>query len=284
MARTFVNIKTQTTQEIPKNYTFITDPNDADINVDMVDDFNGVVVTQLTLPTGDVVIAAPTILDAGKRFTVVNEYLSPEDLIIEGIALPSGTAITFIWDSDFWTPVGGVATASNGNYAANFLIADFVSESITIPASIHKMGSDPIIQIYDGLSAPRSLTMVDDISVASNGDITFSVSVGFEFNGRIVVSTGVSCDECIPPNYTQLFNNTTDWGVASGGLYTISIPQTTHLLDIGSSIDVIIQEDLGASWAAVQADSITINKTTGDVEINVTEIPDSRFTGRVIVK
>lgn len=84
--------------------------------------------------------------------------------------------------------------------------------------------------------------------------------------------------------YSQTFDATTDWGTAAGGYYTLTITQATHGLTATDPLSAIVQEDDGTSWIAVQADSVTINKTTGDVAIQVTEIPDGRFAGRCIIR
>ncbi len=72
-------------------------------------------------------------------------------------------------------------------YAQDFVIADFVAETITITASTHLLGLNPVVQIMSGSAAPYTVTDVDSVTVATNGDVTFSVTAGLEFDGRIII-------------------------------------------------------------------------------------------------
>ena len=79
--------------------------------------------------------------------------------------------------------------------------------------------------------------------------------------------------------FTQSFNATTDWGVASGGFYTIAIPQSTH----GKSVSPLVQlyEVAGSDFDQVEAEIVITS--AGDVDIKVTEVIDSRFAGKVVI-
>ena len=79
--------------------------------------------------------------------------------------------------------------------------------------------------------------------------------------------------------FTQSFNNTTDWGAASGGFYTIAIPQSTH----GKSIQPLVQLYEADSGDFAQVDAEIVISVAGDVNIIVTETIDTRFTGKVVI-
>ena len=81
--------------------------------------------------------------------------------------------------------------------------------------------------------------------------------------------------------YTQAFNSTTDWGSASGGLYTITVTAATH--GKGTPNLVVVQEDDSVSYINAVADTVKINKSTGNVTVQVTDTPDGRFAGRLII-
>ena len=82
--------------------------------------------------------------------------------------------------------------------------------------------------------------------------------------------------------YSQSFNATTDWGSASGGFYTITIPQATHNIDAIGTLQTF--EDLGSNiFANVLPDRLSFNSSTGDVSFRVTETPDGRFAGQVTI-
>lgn len=79
--------------------------------------------------------------------------------------------------------------------------------------------------------------------------------------------------------YVQTFNATTDWGTASGGVYTITVASGTH----GKAYPNIRVEELISTdyFRAFVDDEIV--RSTGNVEIKVSQTPDGRFAGRVII-
>jgi hypothetical protein len=81
--------------------------------------------------------------------------------------------------------------------------------------------------------------------------------------------------------YVQTFNATTDWGSAAGGFYTITVVAGTH--GKGTAVDVRLEEGSGADWIRTMADQ-EIVRSTGNVEIKVTDSPDGRFAGRIIIQ
>ncbi len=83
--------------------------------------------------------------------------------------------------------------------------------------------------------------------------------------------------------FTQSFNATTDWGSAAGGFYTINIQASTH--GKGTNIlDLQVFEDDGTSFVKVNSDTLKFNKTTGQVSISVTDSPNGRFAGFVVIR
>lgn len=80
--------------------------------------------------------------------------------------------------------------------------------------------------------------------------------------------------------YNATFNATSDWGSASGGFYTITVLQTTHL--VGTSPAVSLFELDSGDHVLVNVDEVRVN-TSGDVSFRVPETPDLRFAGKVII-
>lgn len=80
--------------------------------------------------------------------------------------------------------------------------------------------------------------------------------------------------------YTSSFNNTTDWGAASGGYYTITITEATH--GKGTKPIVQIYELVSGVYEQVDVDRLGI-AANGDVTIRVPESLDTRFTGRITI-
>jgi len=79
--------------------------------------------------------------------------------------------------------------------------------------------------------------------------------------------------------YSQVFNGTTSWGSAVGGYYEITILSNTH--KIGNPM-IQVFEDVSGNLDVVQTDRIRVN-SSGDVSIRVTELPDGRFAGKVVI-
>jgi hypothetical protein len=76
--------------------------------------------------------------------------------------------------------------------------------------------------------------------------------------------------------YTDTFNNTTDWGSASGGLYTITF---THSKNTSTLIVQVWDTDTGE---LVFPETIII-VDADNVSISVSETPDNRFNGRIVI-
>jgi len=79
--------------------------------------------------------------------------------------------------------------------------------------------------------------------------------------------------------YTQTFNATSDWGAASGGFYTIVVPQSTH----EKSVEPLVQLYESVSGNFEQVDAEIIISVAGDVTIRVTEVIDTRFAGKIVI-
>lgn len=69
------------------------------------------------------------------------------------------------------------------------------------------------------------------------------------------------------------------WIGPSSGEYTITILQSTH--ERGTDPMVEVFEDVGGTFNLVDV-SVSVN-ALGDVTLSVSEIPDTRFPGRVII-
>jgi hypothetical protein len=109
----------------------------------------------------------------------------------------------------------------------------------------------------------------------NSGTKKLDVNVG---GGVEIVSDTVQ----LVKGYEKVFNATTDWGTASGGFYTISIPASTH----GQGTKVLnpsLHIAVGADFATVHADRMLV-AANGDVSFRVPSLPDLRFAGRVFVQ
>jgi hypothetical protein len=79
------------------------------------------------------------------------------------------------------------------------------------------------------------------------------------------------------PNYFQTFNPS-GWGLPSTGMYTITITLGTH--NKGNSPIVQVYELVGSNYESIL---IPIINNAGDISIQVSEAPDLRFTGKILI-
>jgi len=113
-------------------------------------------------------------------------------------------------------------------------------------------------------------TITPSNSAAANADT--QETLNNKFQGQINNRTH---------KYTSTFNATTDWGSASGGLYTISIPAATH--GFGTVTGITFYETITGTSSIVMPDTVSVDDTTQDVSFSVSENPEGRFEGKVIL-
>lgn len=145
--------------------------------------------------------------------------------------------------------------------------------------------------LNDGLATKQDLN-ANLTSIASGtwnvGDIPVGNGSGLSeipagTNGQILKMVGSDPTwSNLDAAYVGTFNNTTDWGTASGGLYTITITAATHGKGANVS-DVSLYETVSGNSVLIVVDTLSINNSTGDVSFSVSETPDGRFTGKVII-
>lgn len=92
--------------------------------------------------------------------------------------------------------------------------------------------------------------------------------------------TGSTAAPVAAPHYVQSFDNTTSWGTASGGEYSISISAGTH--GLGTNVIATVYEQLSPTEFEEVFVYTTIT-SAGTVTIKVPETPDTRFTGKIII-
>jgi len=75
-------------------------------------------------------------------------------------------------------------------------------------------------------------------------------------------------------NVTSTFTATTEWGAASGGYYTITITHNFNTLNVIAQ--VWADDNILTSYEMATP---TVNTLT----LKVTEVPDNRFAGKVVI-
>jgi len=80
--------------------------------------------------------------------------------------------------------------------------------------------------------------------------------------------------------YIHTFNAITDWGSAVGGFYSLKITAATH--ERGTAPQVQVFEERGVDFAQVIPHDVEV-AANGDVTIQVSESPDGRIAGRMVM-
>lgn len=138
----------------------------------------------------------------------------------------------------------------------------------TITTSAIGGGESPILSVSANATGTSSEIRFKTFVGGGNIDVT-------TFNNTIKVSASN-----IMGRYSNTFNATTDWGVASGGYYTIAITAANH--GRGTTPLVQVYEQSGSDYDLVMPDRLRVT-ALGQVEIRVTETPDNRFAGRYLI-
>lgn len=99
------------------------------------------------------------------------------------------------------------------------------------------------------------------------------------FTGSLDI-VGSSGGSGIENSYALTFNNTSDWGTASGGLYSIVVPEGTHLKGVNPTANVY--ELVSGSYELVFVERLLISNS-GQITISVLDSPDLRFSGKIII-
>lgn len=81
------------------------------------------------------------------------------------------------------------------------------------------------------------------------------------------------------PRYSATFNNTTDWTLSSPD-YVHSVLAATHGLGTRPSVKVF--ESLGGGSYEEVIVNVSIN-SSGDVSLKVSQLPNNRFTGLILI-
>lgn len=121
------------------------------------------------------------------------------------------------------------------------------------------------------LSGVLSVNVGNGIAISADTvviDLAASES-GLEFNGGKLQ---------VQRDYELAFNDSTDWGSAAGGYYTISVAVATHAQ--GAQPIVHIYELEGSDFVEVSVDQVKI-AADGSVSFRVPEVPSGLFAGKV---
>ena len=88
-------------------------------------------------------------------------------------------------------------------------------------------------------------------------------------------------DSIPAPKATPTFDATTSWGTASGGYYSQTFTAASH--GIGTTPIYQVEELSGSDYIKTLCDEEKVN-ASGDITIRVTESPDGRFAGRIVIQ
>lgn len=139
------------------------------------------------------------------------------NIVSSGTTILSSNSLQLLATTAFnlRTPAVLASTASSGQYlrlnnqasgscewedlpkakhVEDFLIADWVAQRIIITAATHGMGTQPSVQVQDGLVAwvvilPLGIgNPLVEVKLQGNGDVELLSTLGLEFNGRVIIT------------------------------------------------------------------------------------------------
>lgn len=183
------------------------------------------------------------------------------------------------------------APITNGVYSESFTAADAgwvldssnsVYRRTITQAALASGGVSTVTAtaLWDTTTGDQVDVGVDALKITSGGDLVIEVTdiPDGRFAGIVHafddnVATGLT-------SYSATFDATADWGAASGGYYTITIPATTHNVAVPRVVSV--WETIGVERFLTTVDQLIIT-ASGDIQMKVIDTPDSRFAGEVFV-
>jgi len=231
---------------------------------------------------------------------------------IESIGVPSGDDITEFENLSF-TSSDGTVTIVGDNVTKTIDFTSTGSSAAYIPADASDWSPQPtsisngldqladrINTVEDSIGQPNGIatldstgkvptsqlpSYVDDVlEVASFSTlppigetgiiyITLDANRTYRWTGSTYVEISAN-----PENIAVNFNSTTNWELVEDE-YILSVPSTTHLRGVNPQIQ--IYEIEGSEFVNVIA--YTSINSSGDIFIKVTQIPDTRFAGKLII-
>lgn len=131
------------------------------------------------------------------------------------------------------------------------------TDQVTVVATV---GDLPTVGVLEG-----ALRYVDDVDLL------------YRYDGSAWAAVGVGASLS---KYVKVFNATSDWTGPAGGFYTLSLLAATH--GMGTNPFVDLKELDGSEYVSAGVE-VNVDTTTGDILLAVSDSPDSRFAGRLIV-
>ena len=148
------------------------------------------------------------------------------------------------------------------------------------------------MEVHGKIDAPKYLIEGVDVTNkiknaldGSNGVLygIASIPLSGEQGKLLTVNSAEDGYELLAPKnaFSKTFNNTTDWGTASGGLYTITILNSEHGLGVNIG-NLVCYELVSTDYVVVTPDTVSIGND-GTVKISVSSAIDGRFTGKAVL-
>jgi hypothetical protein len=143
----------------------------------IVNAYGGVVIT-LTGAGNAQTIGAPTVITAGKTFTVVNNDTSANAIVVNGVTIPAGKAQTWVWDGSAWSEID---LGSTGHTIQN------ATTPLTTRANLNFTGAGVVASDNAGTGST-------DVTIAGGGGAGIAWSIITADPGPAIKSNGYLCN------------------------------------------------------------------------------------------
>jgi len=161
----------------------------------------------------------------------------------------------------------GTTWLLDGTYhpGANRLFAD---DTTVAPATAGKP-TEAEIAVFTAAQTPA---FIDGLVYYTGTDTAGDAVVSTYWVDRAGAVTALGFTE--DTSYTHVHNGTTDWTAS-----VITVTAATHGMGVNPTVETY--EDDGTSWVHIEPHFVKINKTTGDVSIEVTA--GAEYAGKVVI-
>lgn len=124
------------------------------------------------------------------------------------------------------------------------------------------------------IDAPTGGQIDSDAITLTSSDSSISITNDPDTNTIDFIATGIGGLS----KYTQSFNNTSDW-VLNGSIYELKILAATH----GNKLNPVVFTVETVAGEDVEIFPTIVRNASNDIILQVTQSPDNRYTGKIII-
>lgn len=213
------------------------------------------------------IIATLNISDESKVRIVISNAAGGNTIVIRGRITGQ-----LDWDT--------ISTLTGNNKTA---VSVKTYDEVQIECTVYASASNYVRVVVSSFSDAGGSTVIDapaggqidsDAITLTSSDSSITITNDPVTNTIDFVATGVGGLS----KYTSVFNNTTDW-VLNGSNYELTVLAATY----GSKANPVIYTFETIAGVDTEVFPAIIKNVTNDIILQVTQVPDNRYTGKIII-